>query len=242
MRKSLKTIKNTFFTASFVILATTLLTNCENEGLTSFNESNEINTGVNIKTLNLSSDGLNTSYTTNLMAGQHHIAGTVTVTSDQTYLYVTYKTNCTDGDNDTEEDTSFKTSNDNRSWTLKATHLYVGNCGDIPITKKGNPKIGKFPYKTEHPNGINEFIYTIPLLDIGECFCLAAHAEVDCGECDNNDDDSDDDNSGPKFNGNTDDYCGEETAWAAGEGFPGNSWAMYIEFCLQNEDGGNGPS
>ncbi|WP_299437676.1 hypothetical protein [uncultured Aquimarina sp.] len=250
MRNSFKTITSAFFKLCIILLVT-ISASCENETFTSIDQSNEIKTGVNVKMLTVSADG--NPYTTNLMAGQHHIAGTITVTSDGVNAYVTYKTNCS-SDEGEGDSSSFKSTNTNGSWTLKATHLYVGTCEDMPMTKKGNPKIGKFPYKTEHFGGVNEYTYTIPLSDIGECFCLAAHAEVDCGECteDNNDDDTDNPPTATlKSNDDGNNYCGEETAWATGDGFPGNSWAMYTEICLENDDdtdddGGlgddNGPS
>jgi hypothetical protein len=28
--------------------------------------------------------------------------------------------------------------------------------------------------------------------------------------------------------------CGDETAWAAGSAFPGDSWAMYFRYCVKN--------
>ncbi len=235
MKDSLKTIKKTLFTICIISFAT-LLISCENETFTSVDQSNKIETGINVKTLTKSIDGEILPIITNLMAGQHHIAGTVSVSSDGINLTVTYKTTCSSDDSGGSDD-FFKSQDNSSSWTLKATHLFVGNCEDMPTTKKGNPKIGKFPYKTEHPDGVNEYTYTIPLSDIGECFCLAAHAEVDCGEC--NDDDGDMGDGGPKSSDDGDDYCGEETAWASGDEFPGNSWAMYNEFCIDDDNGPN---
>ncbi|MFD2565392.1 hypothetical protein [Aquimarina rubra] len=217
----------------FISLTTLFLSSCENEALNSFDETKEIETGINIKSLTVSENGEVLPFSMDLMAGQHHLAGTVEVTADETNLYVTYKTNCSQED---ETESRLNTSTNTGSWTLKATHLYVGNCEDLPTTKKGNPKIGKFPYKTEHGDGVSEFTYTIPLADIGTCFCLAAHAEVDCGDCEDedNDDDTDDEDTKTTKSDN-DDYCGEETAWAAGNDFPGNSWAMFTEFCIEDD-------
>ena len=140
------TMKKLFFAFTALSFSISLLTSCENETLSSTDLINEIETGINVNKLSTSDDE-NISFTTNLMAGQHHVAGALTVSSDETNLYATYQANCS-------EDTG-------GSWTLKATHLYVGNCDEIPLSRSGNPKIGKFPYKTEHGTGVSEFTYTI---------------------------------------------------------------------------------
>lgn len=99
-------------------------------------------------------------FTTNLIAGQHHIAGTVTIENDGENLIITYTTN---GD-----------------WTIDATHLSIGGCddGSIPTTGSGNPKIGHFEYHSTHTDGVSQVTYTISLEDILEDYCFAAHAEV----------------------------------------------------------------
>lgn len=149
-----------------------------------------------------SADNSSFLYTTNLMAGQHHLAGTITVDKDADNLLVTYQTN-TD-------------STSTKSWTIAATHLYVGDCTLIPITKAGNPKIGKFPFKEDHPAGTTSYTYSIPLNTLSDCLCIAAHAVVDCSQ---------------EENTQKNNECGQETAWGAGQEFAGNSWAMYIEVC-----------
>ena len=208
MNTFFKNLKRLSITCLKISVAIGLLASCENE-TSSDDIFNGVQTGINVKNLTNLGGG-NASFTTNLMAGQHHVAGSLTVSTDNTNLYVAYKANC---------------SVETGSWTLKATHLYVGDCEAMPITAKGNPKIGKFPYKTEHGSGVSEYIYSIPLSEIDSCFCLAAHAEVDCGgECDDSVD----------FETEADGYCGEETAWAEGNEFPGNSWAMYVEFCMDD--------
>ena len=100
-------------------------------------------------------------------------------------------------------------------WTINETHLAVAtSLEDIPQTKKGNPKIGKFPYKEDnHPEGTDSYTYTIDLYDYipggdwsGKTLYLAAHAVV----------------YHPDY--------GEETAWADtwGQYFPGSSIALYF--------------
>ncbi len=137
-------------------------------------------------------------YTVNLIAGQHHEIGTVTIDVEGDILTVTYTTN---GD-----------------WVLGATHLHITNCEEdgFPTTGANNPKIGHFDYASEHEDGATQVIYTIDIGEITEVLCFAAHAEV----------------NGPS----------EETAWAEGEDFGGNSWAMYFEAdltdCDDDDDGG----
>lgn len=130
----------------------------------------------------------NHCYTTNLIAGQHHNIGTVTIDVEGDLLIVAYTTN---GD-----------------WVLDATHLHVTNCeeGGFPETGVNNPKIGHFDYASEHEDGTTQVTYTIDIGGITGELCFAAHAEVD----------------GPS----------KETAWAEGEDFGGNSWAMYFEVDL----------
>ncbi len=95
----------------------------------------------------------------NLIAGQTMIAGTVTVTNDAEYIYVTYST--TGG------------------WVLTQTHLYVGACNLIPVNNPGNPIPGQFPYSGTH-NNITTITYQVPIskIPVGSCGCIAAHAVV----------------------------------------------------------------
>ncbi len=99
-------------------------------------------------------------YQTRLMAGQHHDAGTVTVTNDGENLIITYLTN--------------------EDWTIEATHMSIGDCDEqeIPTTGSGNPKVGRFEHSSEHPEGTNEVVYMISLEAIADSYCFAAHAEV----------------------------------------------------------------
>lgn len=131
----------------------------------------------------------------NLIAGQHHIAGVVTINIDGDYLIITYQANS--------------------DWTIDATHLHITNCeeGGFPLTGADNPKIGNFEYSSTHEDGTNTVVYSIPLSEVTETYCFAAHAEV----------------SGPS----------SETAWAEGTDFGGNSWAMYIEGLLSDCDDGD---
>ncbi|MCG2790539.1 MAG: carboxypeptidase-like regulatory domain-containing protein, partial [Actinomycetia bacterium] len=100
------------------------------------------------------------SYKTNLIAGQHTVAGSITVSNDGENLFVTYET----VDN----------------WLINETHLYVGT------TIPANSAPGKFPYKREELGGVTTDTYAIPLDDlrVGPCntIYIAAHAELVNGE------------------------------------------------------------
>jgi hypothetical protein len=128
-------------------------------------------------------------YISGLVTGRKHIEiGLVYVDRVGDELVITYETD--------------------EGWYLVETHLIVAaSLEEIPQTKKGNPKIGHFPYANEH-NMATMFTYIIPV--DGEAFFIAAHAVV--------------------YNECKDKY---ETAWGQGENqfeFPGNSWALGFTF------------
>jgi len=134
---------------------------------------------------------------TNLIAAQHYTAGSVTIDVEDDQLIVTFSTN--------------------EDWTLGTTHLSIGICDDdwIPLTGSGNPQIGQFEFTEPYSITPNQVVYIIPITDVGDNYCFAAHAEVE----------------GPE---------GGETAWGEGTQFSGNSWAMYNEFSLSEcTSGGN---
>jgi hypothetical protein len=100
--------------------------------------------------------------TLDLIAGQHEVAGQLTVTNDADNLYVSY-----DADTD---------------WFIDAVHVAVGyDVSELPQTKKGNPAIGNFAYAAEFELSDGADL-TIPLADIGftsgDQVTIAAHAEV----------------------------------------------------------------
>lgn len=96
---------------------------------------------------------------TQLTAGQFYNAGSVSVTNDASYIYVTYTTA--------------------NGYLLTQTHLYVGNCAGIPVNSQGNPMPGQFPYSGVHANETS-YTYQVPISTIaaGSCGCIAAHAVV----------------------------------------------------------------
>ena len=127
--------------------------------------------------------------------------GTVFIWNDGDYLYVKYYTNTTAG------------------WYLTETHLaVVTDPEDFPMTKKGNPKVGHFPYK--HEGLTPTYEYMIPLeadWEPEDMLYIAAHAVVE----------------------KRSDGCvlQEETAWANCGGseayFRGNNWATYFWYEVQ---------
>ena len=127
--------------------------------------------------------------------------GSVAVWNDGDYLYVKYYTNATAG------------------WYLTETHLAVVTDPELfPMTKKGNPKVGHFPYKHEGLDSTHDE-YMIPLdgWTTDTVLYIAAHAVVEMRS----------------------DGCvlQEETAWAncGGEDayFRGNNWATYFWYEVQ---------
>ncbi|MHC4990631.1 MAG: hypothetical protein ACYTGC_06585 [Planctomycetota bacterium] len=101
-----------------------------------------------------------------LFAGQTIDAGTVCVEIVGSDLVVTYAT--TGG------------------WELVETHLWVGtDIGDMPQTRKGNPRIGHFPYGFDDLAGATSSAMAIPLEELGfQCpaenatIFVAAHAAL----------------------------------------------------------------
>ncbi len=94
-----------------------------------------------------------------LLAGQFMDAGTISVSNDNEFIYVTYTTA--------------------NGYLLTETHLYVGNCSAVPVNKKGNPVPGQFPYK-DTQNYTTSFTYKVPIasMGLGQCGCIAAHAAL----------------------------------------------------------------
>ena len=114
--------------------------------------------------------------------------GSVFVWNDAENLYVTYST----------------------AVGMTETHLAVAiELEDIPQTRKGNPKVGRFPHKHEGLGGAITDPYTIPLDGLSGEIIIAAHAVL----------------------------VGGETAWADCGGpdayFPGNNWATYFTYTVQ---------
>lgn len=97
----------------------------------------------------------------NLIAGQNIDAGDVSITNDDTNLYVQISTQ--DG------------------WLLTETHIFAGT-GAIPVNKKGTPVPGHFPYQNAFSPGVSSYTEVIPLAGLniacGDSLKVAVHAVV----------------------------------------------------------------
>ncbi|WP_319508346.1 hypothetical protein [uncultured Methanolobus sp.] len=113
-------------------------------------------------------DATNSVAVQTLYAGQHIEAGTVNVSNDSEYIYISFET--------TDE------------WVILETHLEVANSSAaIPTTKSGNAIPGQFTYKNiSQPNGITIDEYQISLETYlpleNDTLYIAAHAVVSNGE------------------------------------------------------------
>lgn len=163
-----KLLLSTFMVGVFLILFSCKKTEPVNSGITSEQPATSNQTFRYVIIPNADDNGPILSRTgpndctpieVTLFAGQTINSGTVTVSNDGTYIYVTYTT--TNG------------------WVLAQTHLYVGDCALIPVNNPGNPIPGQFPYTATH-NNVTTYTYQIPISRIpqGSCGCIAAHAVV----------------------------------------------------------------
>jgi len=105
-------------------------------------------------------------------------------------------------------------------WVALGNHVAVGTVDsdgeiyEIPVNKGGNPKVGKFPNKVGD-------VIPVPAIPEGGSLIVAVHVKVQ----DPNVVVVPDDPETPDVDET--EYL-EETAWGAGESFPGSNWAMYI--------------
>lgn len=141
-------------------------------------------------------------HTVDLIAGQNIDAGDVSVEVAGDSLLVTFET--MDG------------------WELTEAHLWVGQeLASMPQTKRGNPKIGNFPFASGDISGDTLYVFLIPLSGFGgtdyatslcdQTFLIAAHAAVRKA-----------DGSGA---------FQSETGWGSGDSIVDRgSWAMYFNF------------
>jgi hypothetical protein len=104
------------------------------------------------------------------------------------------------------------------SWCIGEVHLHIATApGDIPQTGSGNPKPGLFDYKADL-GCAPETTFVIPLTwDPGVEVYIAAKAEV---------------YGSPSPDSRATYYMPEGT-WADGIGFPGENWAMYFTYTVQ---------
>lgn len=102
-----------------------------------------------------------TPVSTPLVAGQHFQAGTISITNDASYLYVSYNTNS--------------------PWTISEAHAAVASTLEgLPQTRAGNPMPGRFAYSATFDADVTNHVFTIALGSIvpGQTIFVAAHAVV----------------------------------------------------------------
>lgn len=108
----------------------------------------------------------------------------------------------------------------NAPWVMSDAHVAIANAlAGIPQTRAGNPIPGRFAYSATFDPEVTTYTVGIPYAGVyaeGQNLFVAAHAMVQA----------------PRDQG------GSQTGWASGPGFPGNNWAMYVNFTLQSCGGG----
>ena len=186
---------------SFLSLSLLLITSCEKEMIKGNQSDNLVvdkkpsefqETSVPWTSYGGSGDVCGETTVATLFAGQNIDVGSVKVWNDENNLYVKYETDY--------------------CWKIDEIHLYVGDCDNIP-QHNGNPTPGQFPIKESYADGTNCATFCIPLSELCECVCIAAHAVVR-NKC----------------------TYQEETAWADGCDFSGANWATYFKYCVQECD------
>lgn len=98
-----------------------------------------------------------------IWAGQSILVGTLKITNDSDYLYVTYE--LLDG------------------WMLEETHVHIASSvSGIPCNRNGIPVPGQFAYSNCHDPAVIEYTYAIALapygFQYGDQIVVAAHAAV----------------------------------------------------------------
>lgn len=111
-------------------------------------------------------------------------------------------------------------------WVMTETHVAIDDTlEDLPMTGSGNPQVGKFEFSAEYDEPVTIWAYELDLAEYGygypDSIYGAVHAATELRD----------------ESGNT---IQEETAWAEGPEFPGNSWAMYFGYVVQECTFGSG--
>lgn len=153
MKKSLLSVAAVLLLASFLISCEK--TNTDPALATVSNSQPTNGSGVEITPGRTITGGCDPTEVT-LIAGQNINAGTINVSNDANYIYVTY--------------------NSSNGYVLTQAHLYVGACALIPVNGQGNPIPGHFPYSATIPN-LTTYTFQVPfsVIGTGNCGCVAAH-------------------------------------------------------------------
>ncbi|MCK4303033.1 MAG: hypothetical protein KAY24_02205 [Candidatus Eisenbacteria sp.] len=107
-------------------------------------------------------------------------------------------------------------------WVMTETHVAIAlSVEELPQTGSGNPKIGQFALAADHDPPVASYDHCISLVAYqpGDMLFIAVHAAVELLDA-----------GGAVLQ--------EETAWAQGPEFPGQSWAMYFNYVVQECGGG----
>jgi len=107
-------------------------------------------------------------------------------------------------------------------WVLNETHVAVAtSLEEIPQTRSGNPKVGRFSLSARHDPPVSYDEYEIDCeYESGQTLFLAIHAAVELQ-----------DENGQAIQ--------DEGAWADGLEFPGKNWATYFNYTVRScEDPG----
>lgn len=91
-----------------------------------------------------------------------NVTGNITVTNDDTYLYVTFNI----------DDVLIP------EMVLYNSQLYVGTLADIPLGINGVPDPQLFPEQRIHDPHVKTYTYMLPLSGLPSCYIIAAHAKV----------------------------------------------------------------
>ena len=154
-------------------------------------------------------------YESDFIAGQHEVAGKISICNDYDNVYVKFTT--TDG------------------WQMGRTHLFIGpkeillDPANGYVNKQGSPKNGHFPYGEAFDPQVAEWEFALPLTDLYAMFGLDFETDKDVDVC-------------PVVAAHAEvakqidaDTWQTETAWGKGTKFvkKGN-WSMYIEgYCVE---------
>jgi len=104
-------------------------------------------------------------------------------------------------------------------WFMTESHVAVAHTlEDLPQTGSGNPQVGHFDFAAVHNPRVATYTYLIDIAEygyqLGDPLVVAVHAAVvrvnDGGA-----------------------IVQRETAWGDGLDFPGNNWATYLEYTVQ---------
>jgi len=102
--------------------------------------------------------------------------------------------------------------NMDNGFLMEESHVDWGYTTDDIPHNNGGPRPGRFAYKTEHEgNGVSRYTYRLDIGDSDFTGVFVVHAAVDNGE----------------------------TAWGGDLDFPGNNWALYFEYDVGEQGGGN---